>query len=253
MIIVNNLSPEVVSIGAFSLRYYSLMFLIAFSFGYWYVKREAKNRKLPLEPLDTLLNYIIVLTILGARLYHCFVYEPEYYLSNFSEVLKVWHGGLASHGGIMGLILAIIIFLRKHKEYKLNFFLDYIAVVSAFGGALIRIGNYFNSEIIGKVTGSDYGVIFSKVDNLARHPAQLYESVLYFIIFIITHFLLKYKKLKEGQTFALSLFLVMSGRIFLEAFKENQVVAENNMLLNLGQLSSIPFIIFAIYYFIKKR
>lgn len=229
------------------------MFLIAFSFGYWYVKSEAKRRKLPLEPLDTLLNYIIVLTIVGARLYHCFVYEPDYYLDNLSEILKVWHGGLASHGGIIGLILAIIIFLRKHKEYKLDFFLDYIAVVSAFGGGLIRIGNFFNSEIIGKATGSDYGVIFSKVDNVARHPAQLYEAVLYLSIFVLTHFILKTKKLKEGQVFAVSLILVMVGRMILETFKENQVAFEGGMLLNLGQLSSIPFILFAVYYFFKKN
>ncbi|WP_348535565.1 prolipoprotein diacylglyceryl transferase [Portibacter lacus] len=251
--------------GALPIRYYSLLFAGGLFLGYMIVKNMYKKEGLDLENLDTLAFYIFVATVLGARLGHCLFYEPDYYLSHPLEMILPfnWHGGtfnytgfqgLASHGGILGVFIAIWLYCRKTKE---PFFgvLDKVAVAGALAGAFIRLGNFMNSEILGKATGTDFGVIFKRVDNVARHPAQLYESLAYFAIFAILLFLYRSKSMKVGKGFLFGLFftLLFVARFLIEFFKINQVAFEDGMTYNMGQLLSIPFIIGGILVMIWKR
>ena len=162
--------------------------------------------------------------------------------------------GLASHGGILGVFLAIWLFCYRYKKDFLDV-LDKVAVGGSLTGVFIRLGNFMNSEIIGKATGTDYGVIFKKVDNVARHPGQLYESIAYLCIFFILYFLYKYKRKSYGTGFIFGLFftLLFIARFFIEFFKINQVSFEEGLTYNMGQLLSIPFIVGGIAVMIWRR
>ena len=242
-----NVSPEIFNIGPISVRWYGLLFAMAFIVGYkifqWIYKREGK----PESDLEQLAVYMILGTVIGARLGHCLFYNPEYYLSNPLEILMVWKGGLASHGAAIGILTAIYLFSKKKKESFLSS-LDRIVIVVALGGCFIRLGNLFNSEIIGKPTGVAWAFIFTSVDNTPRHPAQLYESIAYLLIFLILFFLYKNKinHFKNGLLFGVFLILVFSFRFFVEFFKENQTGFEEGMIFNMGQILSIPFVIVGI-------
>ncbi|WP_235298879.1 prolipoprotein diacylglyceryl transferase [Portibacter marinus] len=251
--------------GAMPIRYYSLLFASGLFIGYLIVKRMYKKEGLPLDNLDTLAFYIFVATVLGARLGHCLFYEPEYYLKHPLEMLLPFtmsggefrytgFQGLASHGGILGVFIAIWLYCRKTKEPFWGV-LDKVAVAGSLTGAFIRLGNFMNSEILGKATGNEYGVIFTRVDNVVRHPAQLYESVAYFAIFITLFILYKSKKFNPGKGFIFGLFftLLFAARFLIEFFKINQVAFEEGMAFNMGQLLSIPFMIGGIIVMILKR
>ncbi len=193
-------------------------------------------------------------TVIGARLGHCLFYNPTYYLSNPIEIIKVWEGGLASHGAAIGIIIAIYLFSNKKKNYSMLWILDRIVIVVALAGTFIRLGNLFNSEIIGIPTDVSWAFIFTAVDNVPRHPAQLYESIAYLIIFVILFFVY-YKGIEKNRTgllFGLFLVLVFSFRFFIEFVKENQSGFEAGMALNMGQLLSIPFIIAGIVFISKS-
>ncbi len=259
MIIDWNPDPEIVRLfGTFSLRYYSLLFVGGLILGYQVVKRIYAKEGFPPEHLEKLAMYIFIATVVGARLGHCLFYEPEYYLSRPLEMLlpiRIEDGriaftgfqGLASHGGILAVFIAIWIFCKKYKE---NMFavLDKVSIGGALAGGFIRLGNFMNSEILGKATNGDWGFIFSRVDNIPRHPAQLYESIAYFIIFIILLMLHKKRRTKhsDGWLFGLFFTLLFLARFIIEFFKINQVSFEDGMALNMGQLLSIPFIIFGL-------
>ena len=265
MIIEWNPNPEIVRLfGSFSLRYYSLLFVGGLILGYQVVKHIYKKEGYPPERLEKLAMYIFIATVVGARLGHCLFYEPEYYLSRPLEMLlpiqfvdgKMQFSGfqgLASHGGILAVFIAIWLYCRKYKE-PMFAVLDKVSIGGALAGAFIRLGNFMNSEILGKATNADYGVVFSRVDQIPRHPAQLYESIAYFIIFIILFTL--YKKLKgkrsDGWLFGLFFTLLFVARFLIEFFKINQVSFEDGMSLNMGQLLSIPFIVFGIAVMVKK-
>jgi prolipoprotein diacylglyceryl transferase len=165
-------------------------------------------------------------------------------LTNPIEILKVWEGGLASHGAAIGILTAIYLFSNKKKNYSMLWVLDRVVIVVALAGTFIRLGNLFNSEIIGIPTEISWAFIFTAVDNIPRHPAQLYESISYFIIFLILLFIY-YKgfEKKNGLLFGLFLVLVFTFRFFVEFIKENQSGFEEAMVLNMGQLLSIPFVI----------
>jgi prolipoprotein diacylglyceryl transferase len=193
-------------------------------------------------------------TVIGARLGHCLFYNPEYYLSNPIEIFKVWEGGLASHGAAIGILTAIYLFAKKKKNYPMLWTLDRIVIVVALAGTFIRLGNLFNSEIIGTPTEVSWAFVFTAVDDIPRHPAQLYESIAYFIIFLILLFIY-YKgieKNKNGLLFGLFLLLVFTFRFFVEFLKENQSGFEESLVLNMGQLLSIPFVIVGIVFIIKS-
>ena len=241
-------SPEIFSIGPIHLRYYSILFVSGFIIGYYIVSGFFKRENLPTNILDTLLYVLLGATMVGARLGHCLFYEPDYYLAHPLEILKIWEGGLASHGGAIAIILAMWWFVAKYgKQFKFDFLwlMDRIMIPTALTAMLIRLGNLMNSEIYGNPTDSPWGFIFTlRGETVAKHPTQLYEAIAYFAIFIVL--ILIYKKflpkLKRGTLFALFLIGMFSARFFIEFVKEPQVAFEQGMSLNMGQWMSIPFI-----------
>ena len=246
-----NVSPEIFQIGPFSVRWYGLLFAMAFIVSYqivlWMYKREHK----PEADVEQLTVYMILGTVIGARLGHCLFYNPEYYLSNPLEILMIWKGGLASHGATIGILTAVYLYSRKEKENYIAM-LDKLAVVGAISSCFIRLGNLFNSEIIGKPADVAWAFIFTRVDSLPRHPAQLYESIAYLIIFFILLFVYKNKSQKYGRGLLLGLLLVLvfGFRFFVEFLKEDQSAFEKGMILNMGQILSIPFVIAGIIFII---
>jgi len=237
-----NIDPVFLDFGFLKIRWYGLMFALGFVGSFltmqWMYEREGKN----IEELDTLLWYMVIATILGARLGHTLVYDPAYYLSHPLKILAIWEGGLASHGATLGIILALYLYRRQYGD---GFFwlLDRVSIPTALAGALIRIGNFFNSEILGLPTEHAWGVIFSRIDPLPRHPVQLYEAFCYLVIYGVS--LLIYKKHgdKPGFAFGCFLSLLFSVRFVLEYFKTEQAMYDNGLALTTGQLLSIPFVV----------
>ncbi len=249
-----SVTPEIFHLGPVSVRWYGLLFAMAFVAGYfimtWIFKKEGR----PQPDLEQLSVYMIFGTVIGARLGHCLFYNPAYYLSNPIEIFKVWEGGLASHGAAIGILIAVYLFSKKKKNYSFLWIIDRIVIVVALAGTFIRLGNLFNSEIIGKPTDVSWAFIFTSVDDLPRHPTQLYESIAYLIIFLILLFIY-YKGLEKdrgGFLFGLFLVLVFTFRFFVEFLKENQSTFERGMILDMGQLLSIPFVIAGIIFITKS-
>jgi prolipoprotein diacylglyceryl transferase len=265
-----NPDPEIVNIFGISIRYYGLLFvggliLCIYILG-WIYKRE----NIPSEHLGKLSIFGMIGIIVGARLGHCLFYEPSYYLSHPLEMILpitfppgggvkfIGYQGLASHGGALGLLIALYFYSRKTKHSMIDT-IDLIAVVAALACGFIRLGNFMNSEIIGIPTTKPWGVIFERVDNVPRHPAQLYEAISYFIIFTIMMILYNKMRdrLKNGFFFGLVLVLCFTARFIIEFVKENQVGFEDGMTLNMGQLLSLPYIVvgigFIIYGLMKTR
>ena len=248
-----SVSPEIFNVGPISIRWYGFLFAMGFVLGFIILNKIFSKEKKSKNDLEQLTVYVIFGTVIGARLGHCLFYNPEYYLSNPVEILKVWTGGLASHGAAIGIVISIYLFSKKKKDMNMLWVLDRVVIVVALAGCLIRLGNLFNSEIIGKATDVPWAFIFKSVDDLPRHPAQLYESIAYLIIFLIL--LMVYRKkfpnLQQGLLFGLFLVLVFSFRFFIEFFKEVQEDFEAGMTLNMGQLLSIPFVLIGIYFILN--
>jgi prolipoprotein diacylglyceryl transferase len=254
-------SPEIFSIGSIHIRYYSILFVSGFIIGYYIFLRFFKREGLPVDILDKLLYLLLGAAVVGARLGHCLFYEPEYYLARPLEILKVWQGGLASHGGAIAILLAMWWFVKKYgRKYRFDFLwiMDRLGIATALAGALIRLGNLMNSEIYGNPTTLPWGFIFTlRGETVPKHPTQLYESLSYLLLFVIL-MLLYYKvlpKLKRGTLFGLFLIGLFTARFFIEYVKEPQVAFEQGMALNMGQLLSLPFIICGIalvFWSIKK-
>lgn len=244
-----DVSPILIEFGAVKVRWYGLMFVMGFAGGLhlmrWICKREGKNP----EAMENLLIYMILGTTIGARLGHCLFYDPVYYLSNPLKILYIWEGGLASHGGTAGVILSVYMFLKKHPDFSFVWLLDRLSIPAALTATFIRIGNLMNSEILGKPTDGTWGFVFSKVDSIPRHPAQLYESASYFLILLSLLAIYKFTewRKKPGFMFGVGIGTIFLARIFIEFFKENQEAFEQGMLLNMGQLLSIPFVMICYY------
>jgi prolipoprotein diacylglyceryl transferase len=253
-----NPSPEIFTIPGIDwpVRWYGLMWALAFIASHFFMNRIFKAEKSSEKALDTLTLYIILGTVLGARLGHCLFYGPwfdeelangaiiEGYLSHPLNILKVYEGGLASHGGALGILTAMILYCRKEKESWIWLF-DRLVVVVPLAAMCIRLGNLINSEIIGKVTDVPWAFIFVQEDNLPRHPAQLYEAIFCFFLFILMYWLWKNKRDKVGPGFMFGVLCVLlfTERFFDEFLKENQADFEGSMALNMGQWLSIPFVL----------
>lgn len=240
-----NMNPEIFRIGNFAVRWYGLLFASGFFFGYILMNKFFKYEHVPQELLDKLTIYVAVGTILGARLGHCFFYEPSYYLSNPSEIFKIWHGGLASHGAAIGIILAIMLFSRNTKK-PFFWVMDRVVIVVALAGFFIRMGNLMNSEIYGIQTSLPWGFIFERNgETVAKHPTQIYEALAYLIIFFVLYYVYMQKKGKtqNGLLFSLFIIMIFSARFFIEFIKEDQVAFESGMSLNMGQILSIPLVL----------
>lgn len=252
-----DVNPEIFPLGPLSIRWYGLLFACAFFFGYLIFSKMFKREKLSIELLDNLTIYMALGTILGARLGHCFFYEPDYYLSNPVEIIKIWRGGLASHGAAIGILIALYLFVRKYKVSFL-WLMDRIGIVTALGGFFIRMGNLMNSEIYGHETSLPWGFIFVRAnETVPKHPTQIYEALSYLVIFVVLYTLYnkKFGKLKNGFLFGIFLILLFTARFLIEFVKEVQVDFERTMSLNMGQILSIPFILLGIgliIYVVKK-
>lgn len=258
--IVWDVNPIIAKIGWFELRYYGPLFASGFLISYFIVQHFFKKENIPLEELDRLTTYTIVGAVVGARLGHILFYEPQSYIENPLEILKVWHGGLASHGGTIGVILALWLYSRKSKR-DFIWVMDRVAIPTALTSALIRVGNLMNSEIYGGPTDKPWGFIFTygrEFEGQACHPTQIYEALSYLILFFILFYL--YKKhysnpLPAGRLVGIFLMGTFGMRFLIEFLKNTQVDFEKNMFLNMGQLLSIPFILLGVYFafFYKKQ
>ncbi|MEN6569438.1 MAG: prolipoprotein diacylglyceryl transferase [Rikenellaceae bacterium] len=254
-------SPDIFSIGSVHIRYYSILFVSGFIIGFYLFVKFFKREGISLDILDKLLYALLFAAVVGARLGHCLFYEPDYYLANPIEILKIWNGGLASHGGAIGILLTMWWFVAKYgKKYHFDFLwlMDRLGIATALAGSLIRLGNLMNSEIYGNPTNLPWGFIFTlRGETVPKHPTQLYESIAYLIIFLILmHMYRKWlPKLKRGTLFGVFLILLFTARFLIEYVKEPQVAFEQGMPLNMGQLLSLPFIItgfILLIYSIKK-
>ncbi|GAB4322812.1 MAG: prolipoprotein diacylglyceryl transferase [Bacteroidales bacterium] len=253
--IVWNVDPELLRIGSFAIRWYGVLFALGFVFGYIIMLKIFKREGVPQALLDTLTTYMVVGTVVGARLGHCLFYEPDYYLSNPVKILYIWEGGLASHGAAIGILLALWLFSRKSGKSWL-WILDRIVIVVALAGFFIRTGNLMNSEIYGIETSLPWGFVFIRWnETVPKHPTQIYEGLSYLLIFIFLWrlYLAKGKNLTEGRLFGWFLVVLFSVRFLIEFIKEPQVEFETTMLLNMGQLLSLPFITAGIILLIRKK
>lgn len=251
------MDPVAFSIGSLELRWYSLLFVTAFIAGYAILKKVVfEKEKVPTPYLDTLAFYVFLGVLIGARLGHCLFYEPSYYLSNPLEMLLpikitddgwrfIGYQGLASHGGAIGILLAVWLYSRKTK-LPMFWVLDRLVIIVALAGLFIRLGNLANSEIYGVATKGDWGFIFVRNhEMIPKHPTQLYEAGAYFLCFLILilYYLFKKRKPRNGVLFGGFLVMVFTSRLIIEHWKEVQEAWEASMALNMGQILSIPFIV----------
>lgn len=252
--------PVIFSIGPKEIRWYTLMFLIGFAVGYKIVERMFRREGVDKKWLDPLLYYTLAGTLIGARLGHCLFYNPSYYFSHPVEILKVWEGGLASHGGVLGIIIAIYFFSRNVSHRSMLWTFDKLVVPTGLVAALIRIGNLMNHEIYGHPTDLPWGFRF--VDNLyawrhgaapiftpPSHPTQLYEAACYLLTFALCMWLYFKRDAwkREGLIFGIFMICIFTARFFVEFLKNYQEDFEASLPLDMGQLLSIPFILLGIY------
>ena len=257
-----NPDPELFNFFGISIRYYGLLWIIGLAFAYLIVQHQYRDRKIDEKKFEPLFFYCFFGILIGARLGHCIFYDWAYYQDHFVEMIlpikqtaagwkMTGYTGLASHGGTLGLIIALWMYCRKTKMHYMDV-LDMIAVATPITACCIRLANLMNSEIIGKPTDMPWAFVFEQVDMLPRHPAQLYEAIAYFIFFLGMIYLYKKsdhgQKLHRGFFFGLCLTEIFVFRFFVEFLKENQVDFENTMTLNMGQWLSVPFVIIGIYF-----
>lgn len=284
-----NVDPVALSLGSLQVRWYGIFWALGFLLGYLLMSKVYKREKMPEWSLDSLLIYMLVFTVLGARLGHCLFYEPEYYLSKPLEMLKIWEGGLASHGGAIGILIGLWIYVRRfNKSDKKEpgqkthitylWLLDRIVIPVCLVGALIRLGNVFNHEIYGTPTSLPWGFVFLRgneqfcgtVDNyvpctssaccppnewLPCHPTGLYEA--FFCLVAMALLLWMYFKRgmgdrRPGLMFGTFLVIIFGSRIAIEFLKNVQVDFERNMTFDMGQWLSIPFVILGIVMIIRS-
>ena len=260
-----HVDPAILHIGGFELRWYSLLFVSGFILGWFIFKWFFQREKIDTKLLDPLLYTLLICTIVGARLGHCLFYQPDYYLGSwqgFWEIFMPWKGGLASHGGTIALILGMWWFANhygKKHDFDFVWLLDHLAIAVAFAGAFIRFGNLFNSEIYGDVTSLPWGFVFElRGETEPKHPTQLYEGFTYLLLgfALIGLYWKKLDQMLRGQFIGIFLIVCFGSRFLIEFIKEPQVEFEQTMVLNMGQLLSIPFILLGVFFLVwayKKR
>ena len=259
--IVWNVDPEIFRIGGFALRYYSILFLSGFVLGYFIFKGFYRREHLPIAQLDNLFFVSLIAALIGARLGHVIGYDLRYYLAHPWEILMTWKGGLASHGGAVGLLIGLWWYVQRYgRKYGINYMwlLDRFIIPVTFAGALIRCGNLMNSEIYGDVTTLPWGFVFVRANEvLPKHPTQLYEALAYVLLGIALMWLYRHRleKLRQGSLFGIFLTFLFGARFVIEFIKEPQSNFEVGMTLNMGQWLSVPFIVagIAIWIWSVKR
>lgn len=249
-----NVNPEIFHLGPLSVRWYGLLFASGFLLGYYIVEQMFKWEKEDPKWLDSLFFYLIIATVVGSRLGHVFFYSWDYYSQNPAEIIMIWHGGLASHGGALGVIVAMYLHSKFVTKRSVLWTLDRVVVPIALVAALIRTGNLMNSEIYGIETTLPWGFIFEQNGEIvAKHPTQIYEALAYLFVFAILMFLYwkTNSRNKPGLLLGTFFILMFSFRLLIESIKEDQEAFEAGMALNMGQWLSIPFILFGIYLVVR--
>ena len=249
-----NVSPEIFNLGPLSIRWYGLLFATGFLAGYYIGERMFLSEKVNQKWIDTLFLYIIIATIVGARLGHVFFYGWDYYSQHPAEIIKVWHGGLASHGGALGIIIAMLLYSKWVTKRNVLWTIDRIVVPTALVGAFIRMGNLMNSEIYGIETSLPWGFIFERNgETVAKHPTQIYEALAYLFSFAVLMFLYRRTRSKNREGLLTGVFFVFIflARFLIEYIKEDQEAFEADMALNMGQWLSVPFIIAGVYLILR--
>ncbi|MDE5948120.1 MAG: prolipoprotein diacylglyceryl transferase [Prevotella sp.] len=264
-----NPSLEAFSLGPLSIRWYSLCWLIGLLAAYLMVRRQYREQKIGDELFEPLFFYCFIGILVGARLGHCLFYQPDYFLSSGSHVVEMllpihftpdgsWrftgYEGLASHGGTLGLIVALWLYVRRTK-LSIWRVLDNIAIATPVTACFIRLGNLMNSEIIGKITDVPWAFIFQRVDAMPRHPGQLYEAIAYALLLIIGWAAYRRwpQRVGTGFFFGLCLTYIFTARFFIEYTKDIQEAFEAGMPLNMGQLLSIPFIVIGVACMMRSK
>ena len=252
---INNFSPIAIQIFSIEIRWYSLAYIFGIIFGWIYCKKILIRNNDTSKLFDDLISYLIIGIILGGRLGYILFYNLEYYIINYIEILMIWKGGMSFHGGVIGVFIATIIFSKKHKVNK-YIFLDLISASAPIGIFLGRISNFINSELYGRQTDIIWSVIFAKVDNLPRHPSQLYEAffegiILFFIIFLFVN---KKYLLRPGLISSLFLIFYSLFRFFIEFFRmPDEQLGFIFLNLTMGQIICLIFFCFGFYLFYKKK
>ncbi len=241
--------PTVEQIGPILIRWYGALFAAAFLIGYFIGRKLFMDAGKDVALADKLLMYIIVATVVGARLGHVIFYDFDYYIRNIHEVLYIWQGGLASHGAAVGIMIALWLFIRNNRGITFFWLGDRLTIPVILGGAFIRVGNFFNSEIVGLPSEVPWAVIFARVDMLPRHPTMLYEALICIVIFVILVALYQYyrKSPPEGLLAGVFMIILFGSRFFVEYTKVEQAAFAETWLIGMGQLLSIPFVIFGIW------
>jgi len=245
--------PEIFALGPLSIRYYGLFFAAAFLIGYYLVDKMFKREGAPEEWVEKLFLYMIISTVIGARLGHVFFYGWEYYSQHPEDILKIWEGGLSSHGGAITILMAIWLYTKRVTKLPMLWTMDRLVIPVALGGMFVRMGNLMNSEIVGLPTALPWGFIFLNAHGLEnpempRHPSQIYEAFNYLVTFVILMYM--YWRTgaakRPGLIFGVFLLGIFFTRFFVEFVKENQEAFEATMALNMGQLLSLPFIVLGV-------
>lgn len=270
-----NVDPVAFSLGPLQVRWYGICWAVGFLLGYLLMSKVYKHEKMPEWSMDSLLLYMLVSTVIGARLGHCLFYEPEYYLSHPVEILKVWEGGLASHGGAIGILIGLWLYVRhfnkstkKEKSEKQHitylWILDRIVIPVCLVGALIRLGNVFNSEIYGTPTTLPWGFVFVRGNEqftgsdgqlLPCHPTGLYEAFFCLVAMVLLLWMYYKRDLgdkRPGLMFGTFLIIIFGSRIAIEFLKNVQVAFEKNMAFDMGQWLSVPFVIVGIVMIVRS-
>jgi len=251
MIFLHDISPEIVQMGPISIRWYGLLFSTGIAINYLIARWVFKRERYPISDLDSIATYLFSGLIIGARLGEVLFYEPTYYLRNPSEIIKIWHGGLSSHGAAIGLFLSYLLWIKIHKGVFTKY-VDAIVLGMPITAAFVRAGNFFNSEIVGVPTDGSWGVVFKRLgEDFPRHPVQLYEGFLNILIFVILFLLYNrgyYRKTPPLFFLSLYLLLYFGGRFIIEFWKDLHVLPVW-FPLSMGQLLSILPVLLGAWYF----
>lgn len=245
--------PELFSLGPLHIRTYgvlfSLAFLCSFAVMLWIFRREKK----PEDVLNRLFLYVFIGVVAGARLGHCLFYAPQFYLRNPLEILRIWEGGLASHGAAIGILIALWAFVRRTPGVPFSWVADHVAVVIPLSAMFVRIGNFFNSEILGRPADVRWSVVFDRIDQVPRHPVQLYEALTYLLLFFIMLYIYRRGSMlaQPGKQAGFMLTILFTVRFVLEFFKEGQAAHDAYLPITTGQILSIPLVAFGIWLFFR--
>ena len=257
---IHNLDPIIFDFGILSLRWYSLAYLIGILFGWWYGKKvillisHKNNTNIKINLFDDYITYVIIAIIVGGRLGYVIFYNLNYYLSNPLEIFFIWSGGMSFHGGLIGIIISTLIFCKK-KDFDNFVLLDVISCVAPAGLFLGRIANFINGELYGKPTELPWSVTFPLVDNLARHPSQLYEAILEgIVLFLILNFVIRKSTYIKGKCAALFLIFYSIFRIIAEFFREPDIqIGYFFNYLSMGSLLSVIMLVIGIAMYLKVK